>query len=208
MSFSLIDLVKRLLKNSWWILILGIVMGASLYTYAKHSVLTAYTAERYVIVAKSNTGVKDPNSRVQADQMLINTYKKIASDPSVVNQAKKLSTVSVTKKEIVSAITVSQPDQTLMMRFSASAATAKKSVAIANAYAKAFSIEGRKLYPDMAKPLLLSSAKKADVLSGTVYSPKKLTVFGFAFGITLGAFIVLLTGIFQNYKRMMTKTTK
>jgi len=208
MSFSLIDLVKRLLKNSWWILILGIVMGASLYTYAKHSVLTAYTAERYVIVAKSNTGVKDPNSRVQADQMLINTYKKIASDPSVVNQAKKLSTVSVTKKEIVSAITVSQPDQTLMMRFSASAATAKKSVAIANAYAKAFSIEGSKLYPDMAKPLLLSSAKKADVLSGTVYSPKKLTVFGFAFGITLGAFIILLTGIFQNYKRMMTKTTK
>lgn len=208
MSFSLIDLVKRLLKNSWWILILGIVMGVSLYTYAKHSVLTAYTAERYVIVAKSNTGVKDPNSRVQADQMLINTYKKIASDPSVVNQAKKLSTVSVTKKEIVSAITVSQPDQTLMMRFSASAATAKKSVAIANAYAKAFSIEGSKLYPDMAKPLLLSSAKKADVLSGTVYSPKKLAVFGFAFGITLGAFIILLTGIFQNYKRMMTKTTK
>lgn len=208
MSFSLIDLVKRLLKNSWWILILGIVMGASLYTYAKHSVLTAYTAERYVIVAKSNTWVKDPNSRVQADQMLINTYKKIASDPSVVNQAKKLSTVSVTKKEIVSAITVSQPDQTLMMRFSASAATAKKSVAIANAYAKAFSIEGSKLYPDMAKPLLLSSAKKADVLSGTVYSPKKLAVFGFAFGITLGAFIILLTGIFQNYKRMMTKTTK
>lgn len=208
MSFSLIDLVKRLLKNSWWILILGIVMGASLYTYAKHSVLTAYTAERYVIVAKSNTGVKDPNSRVQADQMLINTYKKIASDPLVVNQAKKLSTVSVTKKEIVSAITVSQPDQTLMMRFSASAATAKKSVAIANAYAKAFSIEGSKLYPDMAKPLLLSSAKKADVLSGTVYSPKKLAVFGFAFGITLGAFIILLTGIFQNYKRMMTKTTK
>ncbi|KDA52133.1 YveK family protein [Leuconostoc mesenteroides] len=208
MSFSLINLVKRLLKNSWWILILGIVVGASLYTYAKHSVLTAYTAERYVIVAKSNTGVKDPNSRVQADQMLINTYKKIASDPSVVNQAKKLSTVSVTKKEIVSAITVSQPDQTLMMRFSASAATAKKSVAIANAYAKAFSIEGSKLYSDMAKPLLLSSAKKADVLSGTVYSPKKLAVFGFAFGITLGAFIILLTGIFQNYKRMMTKTTK
>lgn len=205
MSFSLIDLVKRLLKNSWWILILGIVVGASLYTYAKHYVLTAYTAERYVIV-----GVKDqdPNSRLQADQMLINTYEKIASDPSVVNQAKKLSTVSVTGKEIVSAITVSQPDQTLMMRFSASTATAKKSVAIANAYAKAFSIEGSKLYPDMAKPLLLSSAKKADVSSGTVYSPKKLTVFGFAFGITLGAFIVLLTGIFQNYKRMMTKTTK
>ncbi|EQC84232.1 capsular polysaccharide biosynthesis protein [Leuconostoc mesenteroides subsp. cremoris TIFN8] len=205
MSFSLIDLVKRLLKNSWWILILGIVVGASLYTYAKHFVLTAYTAERYVIV-----GVKDqdPNSRLQADQMLINTYEKIARDPSVVNQAKKLSTVSVTEKEIVSAITVSQPDQTLMMRFSASTATAKKSVAIANAYAKAFSIEGSKLYPDMAKPLLLSSAKKADVSSGTVYSPKKLTVFGFAFGITLGAFIVLLTGIFQNYKRMMTKTTK
>lgn len=205
MSFSLIDLVKRLLKNSWWILILGIVVGASLYTYAKHYVLTAYTAERYVIV-----GVKDqdPNSRLQADQMLINTYEKIARDPSVVNQAKKLSTVSVTEKEIVSAITVSQPDQTLMMRFSASTATAKKSVAIANAYAKAFSIEGSKLYPDMAKPLLLSSAKKADVSSGTVYSPKKLTVFGFAFGITLGAFIVLLTGIFQNYKRMMTKTTK
>lgn len=205
MSFSLIDLVKRLLKNSWWILILGIVVGASLYTYAKHYVLTAYTAERYVIV-----GVKDqdPNSRLQADRMLINTYEKIARDPSVVNQAKKLSTVSVTEKEIVSAITVSQPDQTLMMRFSASTATAKKSVAIANAYAKAFSIEGSKLYPDMAKPLLLSSAKKADVSSGTVYSPKKLTVFGFAFGITLGAFIVLLTGIFQNYKRMMTKTTK
>ncbi|EEJ42517.1 YveK family protein [Leuconostoc mesenteroides] len=205
MSFSLIDLVKRLLKNSWWILILGIVVGASLYTYAKHYVLTAYTAERYVIV-----GVKDqdPNSRLQADQMLINTYEKIARDPSVVNQAKKLSTVSVTEKEIVSAITVSQPDQTLMMRFSASTATAKKSVAIANAYAKAFSIVGSKLYPDMAKPLLLSSAKKADVSSGTVYSPKKLTVFGFAFGITLGAFIVLLTGIFQNYKRMMTKTTK
>ncbi|ORI47199.1 YveK family protein [Leuconostoc mesenteroides] len=205
MSFSLIDLVKRLLKNSWWILILGIVVGASLYTYAKHYVLTAYTAERYVIV-----GVKDqdPNSRLQADQMLINTYEKIARDPSVVNQAKKLSTVSVTEKEIVSAITVSQPDQTLMMRFSASTATAKKSVAITNAYAKAFSIEGSKLYPDMAKPLLLSSAKKPDVSSGTVYSPKKLTVFGFAFGITLGAFIVLLTGIFQNYKRMMTKTTK
>ena len=57
-EFSLIDLVKRLLKNSWWILILGIVMGASLYTYAKHSVLTAYTAERYVIVAKATRGLR------------------------------------------------------------------------------------------------------------------------------------------------------
>ncbi|GMA70554.1 hypothetical protein GCM10025879_18000 [Leuconostoc litchii] len=208
MSFSLIDLVKRLLKNSWWIIVLGVVIGASLYTYAKHSVLTAYTAERYVIVSKDNTDAKDPNSRVQADQMLINTYKKIANDAAIVSTAKTLSAVPVTKKEIINAITVSQPDQTLMMRFSASAATAKKSVAIANAYAKAFTTEGKKLYPDMANPVLLSSAKKADVLSGTIYSPKKLAIFGFAFGITLGAFIILLTGIFQNYKRLMTKTTK
>ncbi|MFT8571094.1 MAG: Wzz/FepE/Etk N-terminal domain-containing protein [Leuconostoc pseudomesenteroides] len=208
MNFSLLELVKRLLKNSWWILLLGIIFGGGLYAYAKYSVLTAYTAERYVLLAKDNTASKDPNSRVQADQTLISTYRRIARDSSVVELAQSLSTVKVTKSEIREAISISQPDQTLLLRFSSSSNTDKKSVAIVNAYTKAFATEGMKLYPGMAKPVLLSSSKKADEVSGTVFSPKKLAVFGFALGIILGSFIVLIIGILQNYKILSSNFSK
>ena len=56
--------------------------------------------------------------------MLINTYKRLLAIHQLLIRLKSYPQCLL-QKEIVSAITVSQPDQTLMMRFSASAATAK-----------------------------------------------------------------------------------
>ncbi|CAH1850290.1 YveK family protein [Convivina intestini] len=200
MEFSLADLAKRMVRYAWVIILCGVLAGATGYFYAKHATDMTYTAERSVVLAKSNSDVRDPNSRFLADNNLIATYKKVAQDDAVVTAAKAKLSTSFTKQEIADSIKISNPTNSLIMDFDASARTKNQAVKLVNAYTEAFAEMGQKLYPDMAQPQLLSATTSNGVKTTSFKSPKKLMAFGAVLGLVLGFVIVLVTGINANYK--------
>lgn len=200
MEFTFMDLMKRFWKYSWTIVLAMVVFAAAGLTYAKSAkTITNYSATRLVLVAKNNTGVKDPNSRFSADKSLLATYQKLGQDDSIVSEVQNELPYKLTKQEIISSVTIDNPSDTLMLSFKAMGSTPYKAKTLANVYADIFSTQAPKLYPDMQAPELLAKASGSDVTQSGMKSTKKLTVFGAIAGMVVSMFIILLTGIRRNY---------
>ncbi|MDF7636979.1 capsular biosynthesis protein [Leuconostocaceae bacterium ESL0958] len=202
MEFSFTDLLKRFWHYAWLTVLLMVVFAGLGFVGAKHAKTTTdFSANRSVLMAKNNTDVKDPNSRFLADKALMPTYEKIAKDDAVLTTVKSALPFKMTKDEINTAVTVSNPTDTVMLDFKASAGSTYRSKTLVNAYAEAFAKEGQRLYPDMGQPNVLSKATASDVTHLGGKSTKKLTLFGAFAGLVIGLFVVLLTGIVANYQQ-------
>lgn len=203
MEFSLIDLGKRFIKHSWIIVLAVILFAGAGFTYAKSAkISTNYSATRSVIVAKNNTDVKDPASRYSADKAMLTTYEKIAKDDAIVSSVQSRLNKKMTKSEIASAITITNPSDTVMLNFKATGETAEKAKQLSNVYAEAFAEIGPKLYGDMGQPTLLSEATGSDVATSGMKNTKKLTLFGAFVGFIVSIFSLLVSGIYSNYLKL------
>ncbi|CAK1236440.1 Capsular polysaccharide biosynthesis protein YveK (YveK) [Fructobacillus tropaeoli] len=201
MEFSLTDLVKRIWHFAWLIVLLVIVFAGAGFVYAKSGkVITNYSANRTVLIAKNNTDVKDPNSRFMADRSLIPTYEKVAQDDAVVSAVQSALPFKMSKADINEAVTVQSPTDTLALTFKATGSTTYRAKTLANTYADVFTQIGPNLYPDMGKPEALSKATGSDVTKSALKNAKKLTIFGAGFGLVAGFFIILVSGIHKNYR--------
>ncbi|GAP02341.1 capsular polysaccharide biosynthesis protein [Fructobacillus pseudoficulneus] len=201
MEFSLTDLVKRFWRYAWLIILLVIVFAGAGFTYAKSGkVITNFSASRTVLIAKNNTDVKDPNSRIQADKLLIPTYEKVAQDDAVVSAVQAALPFSMSKSDIISAVKIQNPDSTLALNFQASGENTYRAKTLANVYAETFASVGPTIYPDMGKPDVLSKATGSDVTKSALKNAKKLTVFGAVFGFVVASVIILISGIQKNYR--------
>ena len=201
MEFSLTDLVKRFWHYAWLIVLLVIVFAGAGFTYAKSGkVITNFSASRTVLIAKNNTDVKDPNSRIQADKLLIPTYEKVAQDDAVVSAVQAALPFSMSKSDIISAVKIQNPDSTLALNFQASGENTYRAKTLANVYAETFASVGPTIYPDMKKPDVLSKATGSDVTKSALKNAKKLTVFGAVFGFVVASVIILISGIQKNYR--------
>ncbi|MBS9337743.1 YveK family protein [Fructobacillus parabroussonetiae] len=197
------DLMKRFLRYSWVIILAMVIFGAVGFFYAKSAkTSTNFSTSRLVLIAKNNTDVKDPSSRVTADKSLIPTYKKLAMDDAVLTVAEDKLPFKMTKGEIASSITVDNPSDTLMLSFKASGADTSKAKTLSNTYAEAFVEEAPKLYPDMGQPTLLSKASGSDVTTFGMKNKKKLTLFGAVIGFVLSSFGIMIVGIQNNYLKL------
>ena len=201
-QFTVTDLIKHMARNAWWIIILGIVVGAGMYVMNKQPAAVSYSADRSMYVAKSNTNVKDPNSRIMADSWLLNTYKGVANDPKIIKptvKALKKEDVKVTATEVRQNISMTVPDATLYLKVSASGLTnGSQAVKMVNAYTQSFAENAPKLISDMPKPELLSKATHASTDTMVGGSPKKAAMFGLVAGIVLGIVLAFFTGIYKN----------
>ncbi|CAK1235104.1 YveK family protein [Fructobacillus cardui] len=201
MEFSLTDLAKRFWHFAWLIVLCVVVFAGSGFVYAKSGkVITNFSASRTVLIAKNNTDVRDPNSRVQADKALIPTYQKVAQDDAIVTAVQKTLPFKMSKSDISSAVNVQNPTDTVALAFQASGSTTYRAKILANVYAETFANFGPTLYPDMGKLDVLSKATGSDVTRSALKNAKKLTLFGAVFGFVLSTVIILILGIRQNYE--------
>ncbi|MCK8616834.1 capsular biosynthesis protein [Fructobacillus sp. M158] len=203
MEFTLKDLMRRFMRYSWIIILVMIIFGSAGFFYAKSAkTSTNFSTSRLVLIAKNNTDVKDPSSRVSADKSLIATYKKLATDDSVLSLAQEKLPFKMSKSQIADSISIDNPTDTLMLSFKASEANTNKAKTLANAYAEAFAEEAPKLYPDMGQPTLLSKATGSDGTTSGMKNKKKLTLFGAVIGFVVSSFGILIFGIQSNYLKL------
>ncbi|CAK1234510.1 YveK family protein [Fructobacillus cardui] len=200
MEFLLVNLVKRFWHYAWLVILFVIVFAGAGFVYAKSGkVITNFSASRTVLIAKDNTGVRDPSSRVQADKALIPTYQKVAQDDAIVTAVQKALPFKMSKSDISSAVNVQNPTDTVALSFQASGEDTYRAKTLANIYADTFASVGPTLYPDMGKPDILSKATGSDVTRSALKNSKKLTIFGALFGFIISAFWILISGIRSNY---------
>ncbi|CAK1248725.1 YveK family protein [Fructobacillus evanidus] len=200
MEFSLTDLAKRFWHFAWLIVLCVILFAGAGFAYAKSGkVITNFSASRMVLIAKTNTDVRDPSSRVQADKALVPTYQKVAQDDAIVTAVQKALPFKMSKSDISSAVNVQNPTDTVALSFQASGENTYRAKTLANVYAETFANVGPTLYPDMGKPDVLSKATGSDVTRSALKNAKKLTVFGAVFGLVLSVFVILVSGIRKNY---------
>lgn len=203
-QFTITDLVKHMLRNAWWIIILGIIGGAAMYLMNKQPTATNFSASRTMYVGRPDNNVKDPNSRIMGNSWMLKTYRAIGKDRKIIEPAVeqlKKENVKTTASELRQSIELSTPDSTLLIDAKVSGVNkGNRAIKMVTAYTNSYAINAPKLISNMPVPELMSSPKKAHVDTIVAGSPKKASVFGLVAGLAVGIVLAFFTGIFKNFK--------
>ncbi len=204
-QFTVTDLFKHLLRNAWWIIILGIIGAMGMFFINKQPSSINVSATRTMYVGKIDSNAKDPNSQVNGNAWMLKTYREIGKDRTIIDPAVaqlKKQHVKVTGAQLRQALTLSSPETTLLIKAKISGIDkGTKAVKMVNAYTDSYAKNAPKLIADMPQPELMSSAKKAQtatIVSGG--SPKKAALFGLVVGLAVGIVLAFFTGIYKNMK--------
>lgn len=126
-----------LISHFWLLLISTVIMGGCGFIIAKFAINPVYTAETQIVVNQKSHQGKQDNNNVQADIQMVNTYKSIATNPSVLQSAKqrvKVSNLNVKKMKKMIKIETDQNSQAFTLEVKTS--NPSESVRIANAVAQ------------------------------------------------------------------------
>ncbi len=204
-QFTVTDLFKHLLRNAWWIIILGIIGAMGMFFINKQPSSINVSATRTMYVGKIDSNAKDPNSQVNGNAWMLKTYREIGNDRTIIDPAVaqlKKQHVKVTGAQLRQALILSSPETTLLIKAKISGIDkGTKAVKMVNAYTDSYAKNAPKLIADMPQPELMSSAKNAQtatIVSGG--SPKKAALFGLVVGLAVGIVLAFFTGIYKNMK--------
>lgn len=207
-QMTLVGLVRHLLKNLWWIIVLSLIGAGGMFFAAKHSEPSAgmYSASRAMYVGNANyVKMQDPKSSLSADKELIRTYLSFSYDRTIVSETMRLMHVAgfekVDNAAVVKYAKLQQVPGTLTVRARVLMPNEKEAIALANSYAQAFATKAPKLVPGMPAPRLMvaiQGAAKAD--DSEPISPKKAAIFGAGAGLGIGIILSLFTGIIANLR--------
>ncbi|MBD5090841.1 MAG: chain-length determining protein [Lactobacillus sp.] len=206
--------VKELTKMAWKslgaIVICAVIGGGLMGVYVKHKQTTTYTATRNVVITHDLNNIQansdNPyDTRVNADLNMMPTYSDIAENREISVEAHKLLPKKLQKSysadEINNAIRSESRPQSLVLLLKAKTNSAKDSVEIVNATARALRTQLPKLQPGAGNVVLLEKATTKSVDSNTTPGMKKYLAAGIALGGLLGILISFITITFKDIAR-------
>lgn len=207
-AFTLGGLVRHLIKNIWWIVIVGIIGAGAMVVFSKThgDNASGYRTARLMYIQNSTLKSVDPKSRTAADVSLVKAYLQVENNRAVVSE-----TLAILKKQGITSISyndarnntkLKQTKGTVAVWANAEAKTAKEAVALTNAFAEAFATVAPRLIPDMPKPTLMPSTGGAAAEDDAKpLGTKKAAIYGGAAGLGLGVILAMFTGIAGNMRR-------
>lgn len=208
-NITLNNLMKKRGKPVLVVLIFAVLGALVMGINAKRKKSTTYTATRQIVISHNipqemRTLSSGANiSIVSEDNNMMPTYKDIAENGTVAQQARKHLSRSMKKKysadDIKSAIDAKISQQSLVMELKAKTSSKDASVKIVNATARAMKEELPRLQPGSGRVTLLQKATVNNVDSKTTPSTKKYVVVGFALGALLGLIIEFVIFTVKNF---------
>lgn len=200
-------LVRHLLKNAWWIIIVALVGAGVMFMANRHSAPTAeWSASRLMYIGHANYNKsQDPESSLKSDLNAIKTYIAVQQDMTIaadaVQRLHKAGFKRVTVAEVRESVELEQKKGTLIVRVHVLNDDEKEAIAIANNYADAFAANGPKVVPGMPTPRSMRAIQGAANTDGEKLSNKKAAIYGGAAGLGLGVILAMFTGIAGNMRR-------
>ncbi|MFH7282316.1 hypothetical protein [Weissella confusa] len=94
-AFTLGGLVRHLIKNLWWIVIVGIIGAGAMVVFSKThgDNASGYRTARLMYIQNSTLKSVDPKSRTAADVSLVKAYLQVENNRAVVSE-----TLAILKK--------------------------------------------------------------------------------------------------------------
>lgn len=182
--------------------VLMILGGLAFGMLAKHRQKTEYVANRNIVIAHNLNEAKNDVSRnggnpiVDGDMAMMSTYQDIAEDPAISASARQYLPSKIKKQyntdKINDSIKAKSHQQSLVLTISSKTKSAKDSVAIANAAAKAMKKELPEIQPGAGKVRLLEKATAKNATSETTPHAKKYALVGAALGLLIGLVVAFL----------------
>ena len=176
-NYSAKELIQMFWKSVILILVLAVLGGGAMGYRAKKQQHTTYTASQEIVIShnlneNSNSSDNGQDSITNADLNMMPTYAKIAEDETISETAHKMLPKSIKKhysvQDVNDAIRAVPHQQSLVLSIKAKAGSAKASVAIANATAKAVKKDLPKLQPGAGTVTLLAKPTTKSVTSETL----------------------------------------
>ncbi|MCT0021152.1 Wzz/FepE/Etk N-terminal domain-containing protein [Weissella cibaria] len=205
-EFTLQTLLKQLLKRAWIIVAVAIIGAVVMFVGAKKQhVQEQYSAARMMFIGHDTTKSPRPEQRFNADLLLLNSYKEVATNRAIISQTvrnlEKSGMTDVNWNDVKSSVKITTKYKSLSVWASAKQASEKKAVAYVNAYSDAFAAVAPKLIPGMPKPALMPTALAGQSVSDSkpISTPKAL-LFGGGAGIGVGVVLVLIMGVFDGLR--------
>ncbi|OIM07966.1 YveK family protein [Oenococcus oeni] len=195
-TYSLLDLLK-LIISKWWIWVITAIAFAFVgFGFGKITHFKTYQATSTLTVAhnyskisqadKQNNG-QDAFDLTQSDILLQNSIKSLIKDSAITDNAKKKIDFSSND------INVNSPDNSVLIKISATAGKAKKAVKIANALSKSTKKILPKILPAAGKVII--AQKAVETIESTGPSAKKYALIGAIFGLVLSGVVLLWNDI-------------
>ncbi|OIK97420.1 capsular biosynthesis protein [Oenococcus oeni] len=195
-TYSLLDLLK-LIISKWWIWVITAIAFAFVgFGFAKITHFKTYQATSTLTVAhnyskisqadKQNNG-QDAFDLTQSDILLQNSIKSLIKDSAITDNAKKKIDFSSND------INVNSPDNSVLIKISATAGKAKKAVKIANALSKSTKKILPKILPAAGKVII--AQKAVETIESIGPSAKKYALIGAIFGLVLSGVVLLWNDI-------------
>lgn len=208
-EYTLKHFIKTFGKSICVVIIFALIGAVAMGLDAKHKKSTTYTASRDIVIAHNitrefeNSNNNNNDSLVAEDTNMMPTYKDIAKNRVIAVAAhKNLSKRDRAKysvDDVNGAIDAEITPQSLVMKLKAQSGSAKESIAIANATAKAMKQKLPSLQPGAGRVTLLQKASSSDVTSKTTPSTKKYAVVGLALGGLLGIIVSFVVVTIKNF---------
>lgn len=182
----------RLCKYGLVLVISMLVCGAGMYGLAKKKQVTYYSAERSMVISH-NLQDKDNNENYPLDQQMMTTYKKIADDPIVSQEAHKYLPKKLRKayssKDIESMVSSKASPQSLVLTMQAKSSDKRVAVKTVNAMSEAMMKKLPSIQPGAGQVRLLAPANNKSAERISTPHTKKYVEVGLAIGALIGLII-------------------
>lgn len=194
-KYSINDILKILMKNIIWIIVLAVIGGVVLGAYAKHKEHTTYTASRNILISH-NLKNKRAFSQVNGDLAMIPTYAELIEERPVTDEAYKLLSKKekskITKDSLSSSIDAKSKPQSLIISIKATTDNKESAITIANKTALAAKRELPKIQEGVGNIYVYPKANEKNVVSETHSSVKKYLILGAALGALIGMVVAFV----------------
>ena len=197
-NYSAKELFQMFWKSVIFILVLAVLGGGAMGYRAKKQQHTTYTASQEIVIShnlneNSNSSDNGQDSITNADLNMMPTYAEITEDETISETAHKMLPKSVKKhysvQDVNDSVRAITHQQSLVLSIKAKTGSAKASVAIANATAKAVKKDLPKLQPGAGTVTLLAKPTTKSTTSETLPHAKKYAMVGAAMGGLIGIVI-------------------
>ncbi|GEK28286.1 YveK family protein [Furfurilactobacillus siliginis] len=203
-DYSIGELWKIFCKNILIVLLVGIVAGGATFAILKHQQKTTYTAHRSIVIAHDKNA-KDSDSLTRADVLKMNTYAQIIDDPITTNRVYKSmrGTKGFTedKNQLNGQISTTTNADSAVLTIAATNDSRNIAIKLANVTAKTVQKSLPKYIKHGGSVELLAPAEDHTVDTVTTPNVHKLTIYGLAAGLVLGAIVVFGIDLFKNQRR-------
>ncbi len=202
------ELFEILLEKKWFIIIITIICMVLGYVYNTYYTIPMYRSSTTLLLAKTSdesnvmenklTNQAITQTDVTLNEKLVSTYGELAKSSGVINKVINNLNLNISEEEIKNNITVSEVDNTEILKISVSNPDGKKAATIVNELATVFTSKIEELYN-------INNIKVVDaaIAPNKPYniSPEKYILIGGAIGLILSIFLVIFINMIKNTAR-------